>query len=81
MYLIFQIDFQKCVYASPAIDLAYLIYMIADTDCRQHHRDQLIKSYHNEVVNTLNSLGFLGKIPTLIEIHIEMLKNGYLGKK
>lgn len=68
------------VYSTPAIDLAYLMFMIADRECRQNHRDQLLKSYHDQFVATLNQLGCKAKPPTLLDIQVETLKNGLMGK-
>lgn len=75
-----QIDFQLSVYATPAIDLTYLLYMITDNDARDNHRDQLLKTYHDQFTATLKGLGHLGTIPSLLDFHVELLKNGVVGK-
>lgn len=75
-----QIDFQCSVYATPAIDLVFLLYMIADEECNDKHRDQLLKVYHDQFKGTLIELGFLKKIPTLLDFQREMLTNGLMGE-
>lgn len=79
IYLIFQIDFQFSVYGTPAIDLASLLYLVADRECREKHRDRLIKDYHDQFKGTLTSLGYLGAVPSLLDFQIELLKAGPIG--
>lgn len=73
-----QIDFQLSVYATPAIDLAYALYMNADIDARESHRDELLKAYHDQFVETLNKLGFMRKPPSLLDFQVELLRNGLM---
>lgn len=80
LYLIFQIDFQCSVYATPAIDLGFLLYVIGDDACREEHRDELLKEYHGEFKATLVNLGYLGAIPTLLDVQKEILRNGLMGE-
>lgn len=74
-----QIDFQLSVYATPAIDLTYLLYMVSDNDARDN-RDELLKTYHDQFTATLKSLGHLGAIPSLSDFHVELQRNGIVGK-
>lgn len=80
MFVSFQIDFQLSFYGSPAYDLSYLMIMIANAECRQKHRDELLGVYYAQFAATLTDLGFLGKIPTLLDFQVEVLKNGLLGE-
>lgn len=54
--------------------------MIANAECRQKHRDELLGVYHGAFVATLRDLGFLEKIPTLLDFQIEVLRSGLIGK-
>lgn len=54
--------------------------MIADEECNEKHRDQLLKVYHDQFKGTLIELGYLKKIPTLLDFQKEMLTNGIMGK-
>lgn len=76
----FQIDFQLSVYATPAIDLSFLLYVIVDRECRESKRDQLLSIYHRQFKDTLLKLGYLKPIPTLTDFHVELLKNGLMGE-
>lgn len=78
--VILQIDFQCSIYATPAIDLVFLLYVIADSECRENHRDELLSVYHAQFRDTLIKLGFLRAIPTLMDVQVEVLRNGIMGK-
>lgn len=52
---------------------------MASTETRDNHREELIKFYHDSFVDTLNKLGFLKPIPSLLELNVELLKNGLMG--
>lgn len=75
-----QLDFQLSVWGTPAIDIFYLLYMIASTETRVNHRAEIVTHYFTEFNATLNKLGFMGTVPSLNEFNIELLKNGFLGK-
>lgn len=75
----FQIDFQFCFYGSPAADLMWTLYFVGNHETRAGHREELIKLYHQAFVGTLNKLGFLKTPPSLLDLNIELLKNGGLG--
>lgn len=76
----FQLDFQLVFWGSPAIDLYYILYLVASDEVREKNRDDLIKFYHQEFTQTLEKLGLMSKIPTLHEIYLELLKNQFIGK-
>lgn len=56
------------------------MFMIADRECREQHRDQLLRCYHDQFVATLNQLGSTAKPPTLLDIQVEVLRNGLMGR-
>lgn len=67
------IDFQLCIYGTPAIDLFYAKYMMTNSD----RRDELISYYYNVFADCLNKMGFKGKIPTFEDLQNELKNNGY----
>lgn len=71
-------DFQVCVLASPAIDLLYAMQNMISMQNRLEHREDIISYYYQEFVSTLKALGFLKAIPTILDLQVELLKNGGL---
>jgi thiamine kinase-like enzyme len=68
------IDFQMSFMGSPASDLWYfLVSSIAD-DVKVEHFDALLFFYHNELVDSLNQLKYDGTVPTIADLHIDMLE-------
>lgn len=47
------IDFQEVRYASPAIDIFFLLYMSSTPELRESHWDELIKLYHSTIITNL----------------------------
>lgn len=76
--MVFQIDFQLSIYATPAIDLIYALYFFVSAENRQTRRDELIAIYHRQFVDSLKKFGYLKAPPTLIDLKVEMLRNGNL---
>uniref|UniRef100_A0A182MCB7 CHK kinase-like domain-containing protein n=1 Tax=Anopheles culicifacies TaxID=139723 RepID=A0A182MCB7_9DIPT len=74
------LDFQACCWSTPAIDLYYLLNNIVHYKVKAAHKDDLIAFYHAEFTATLKAIGFLGYIPTMLDLQIELLRNGFLGK-
>ncbi|XP_062551178.1 uncharacterized protein LOC134216255 [Armigeres subalbatus] len=72
------LDYQMSFWGTPACDIIYSLYNTCSIETRDNHRDELIKFYHDEFTATLNNLGYLKKIPTLVDLHVEILKCGYL---
>lgn len=75
----FQVDYQYCVWATPAIDLFYVLYLVASSEVRQRFKTELITYYYNEFTKTLKSIGHLAKPPSMVDLQIELQKNGFLG--
>lgn len=53
---------------------------MANTEARTR-REEIVQYYYEEFVKTLKKIGFLGRIPTLLDLNLEMLKNGAMGTK
>lgn len=74
------LDFQIPLYISPGFDLAYMMNMIGNRDVRVERRSEVIKRYHELLVKSLALYGFTGKVPSVIDVNIEMLKIAPFGK-
>uniref|UniRef100_T1E8E4 Uncharacterized protein n=1 Tax=Anopheles aquasalis TaxID=42839 RepID=T1E8E4_ANOAQ len=48
--------------------------MIPEQDVKDNHREELIYLYHQQFSDLLKRLGFLGKIPTLLDLQLELLR-------
>jgi Ecdysteroid kinase-like family len=74
----FQLDFQLTKWGSPCIDIFYLLYMVASEEARENHRDEIIAHYYNEFIAALKDIGFMSKPPGILELNLELLKNGFM---
>uniref|UniRef100_A0AAG5CU53 CHK kinase-like domain-containing protein n=1 Tax=Anopheles atroparvus TaxID=41427 RepID=A0AAG5CU53_ANOAO len=72
------LDFQASCWSTPAIDLYYLLNNIVHYKVKASHKDDLISFYHEEFCATLKALGYLGYIPTMLDLQMELLRNGFL---
>lgn len=72
------IDFQFPLWNTPAIDIFYLLNMIASTETREEYREEIIQYYYKEFVKTLKDIGYLDKIPSFLNLQIELLRCGIL---
>lgn len=71
------LDFQLCNWGSPAIDIIYALYLVASTEVRQNHRDEIISYYYDQFVLTLKDIALLTNIPTLLDLQVELLSHGF----
>lgn len=74
------IDFQLCKYGSPVMDLYIFILSGTELDIKIKYFDYFIKIYHDHLVKQLKILKYSGKIPSLKQLHMDLLKYGYIGK-
>uniref|UniRef100_A0A182JZL4 CHK kinase-like domain-containing protein n=1 Tax=Anopheles christyi TaxID=43041 RepID=A0A182JZL4_9DIPT len=68
------LDYQICCWTTPAIDLYYLLDMIPTQELKDKYRYELIYMYYQQYSDLLRRLGYLGKIPTLLDLQIELLR-------
>lgn len=71
------LDYQLSYFGSPGVDLNYLFYGSVQEKIRKESMKLLIREYHNELVDTLQKLNYQQKIPSLQDIHVEILKTGF----
>ncbi|GAB0087321.1 hypothetical protein DMENIID0001_016170 [Sergentomyia squamirostris] len=72
------IDYQVTSWRSPAYDLIGFFNSFCSTEDNAYNRDLLIKHYHENFRLTLKKLDFNEYIPTLLDVHVEMVKYGLL---
>lgn len=73
------IDYQMSFWASPATDLLYFLLSSVADDIKVDHFDDFIDHYQEQLSESLKKLQYDQHIPTLPEIHIELLEKGYFG--
>lgn len=79
VFLPSQLDFQLSVYASPAVDIFMALYGSMTLENRIKHRDEIILYYYETFVESLKKFGYKSDPPTLLDLHIELTRNGALG--
>ncbi|XP_058063031.1 uncharacterized protein LOC131212951 [Anopheles bellator] len=72
------LDFQLSVWGTPAVDLIYAMYNAVSIDTKEAHREELIYFYHQELVECLRKIGYLRRLPTLLDIQVEIMKCGHM---
>uniref|UniRef100_A0A8W7PNJ0 CHK kinase-like domain-containing protein n=1 Tax=Anopheles coluzzii TaxID=1518534 RepID=A0A8W7PNJ0_ANOCL len=70
------IDYQICSWTTPVVDLYYLLDTIVDQSVKEQHRDAMVYLYYEELRRLLHQLGWLGRVTSLQELHIELLRKG-----
>lgn len=65
-------------WGSPCIDLYYLLYLVASREVSEKHRDEIISYYYKEVVKSLQDIGYMTKPPNMLDLNVELLKNGFM---
>uniref|UniRef100_A0A182T7I2 CHK kinase-like domain-containing protein n=1 Tax=Anopheles maculatus TaxID=74869 RepID=A0A182T7I2_9DIPT len=70
------IDYQICSWTTPAVDLYYLLDTIVDQALKEQHREAMIYLYYEEFRRILAQLGWLGRVSSLQELHMELLRKG-----
>ncbi|EDW05260.1 uncharacterized protein Dmoj_GI21400 [Drosophila mojavensis] len=73
------VDFQLAYVGSPAVDLNYFLYGSLNENVRKVHFKYIIHEYQRVLRETLEKLKYDGHIPTLKEIHIELINNSLIG--
>jgi len=72
------VDYQFCVWGTPAIDLFYVLYLVASSEVRQRFKRELITYYYNEFTKTLKNIGHLAKPPSMLDLQIQLQQSGFL---
>ncbi|KAH8417166.1 hypothetical protein KR222_005489, partial [Zaprionus bogoriensis] len=76
---LYLVDYQLCKYGTVAIDLLYFLISSPQLELKVNKFDYFIKYYHDQLIAHLKLLNYTKKLPTLIDIHTSLLKNGIWG--
>jgi thiamine kinase-like enzyme len=74
------IDFQGPFWGSPANDILYFLISSVADDIKIDHFDDFIEFYHDQLTTALKKLNYDQHIPTLPELHVDLLEKGAFGK-
>ncbi|KAL5285584.1 hypothetical protein ACFFRR_007345 [Megaselia abdita] len=67
------LDFQLAYFGSPAVDLNYFLFGSFNENIRKVHYKYVIREYQKVLKDTLEKLNYIGHIPTLKELSIEII--------
>lgn len=73
------IDYQMSFWGSPVTDLGYFFISSLADDVKVENFDDLLMFYHEELVKALKTLNYEKHIPTLSELHIDLLEKAPTG--
>ncbi|KAI4473790.1 hypothetical protein M0804_015171 [Polistes exclamans] len=62
------VDFQMCVYGSPALDLQYFLSTSTNNEVYDNYQDRLIDEYYNTLCNTMKQLDCKTLPPSIKEL-------------
>lgn len=65
------VDFQMCVWGSPAVDIHYFINTSLNDDLRENHQDELFYFYYTTLVDLLKRLKYAGRVPSMYEFQMQ----------
>ncbi|XP_039429598.1 uncharacterized protein LOC120413012 [Culex pipiens pallens] len=68
----------RCHWGSPAIDLICLLDKIVTPALKATHRREIVYAYYQHFVQILDAIGYLGVVPRLVELQMELLRKGFL---
>lgn len=67
------------VYASPAVDIFMALYGSMTLKNRKTYRNEIILFYYETFVSCLRRFGYVKEPPTLLDLNVELTRNGALG--
>ncbi|XP_030571941.1 uncharacterized protein LOC115770689 isoform X1 [Drosophila novamexicana] len=73
------VDYQMCKYGSVAFDLLYFLLSSPKLELKLNKFDYFIKQYYDQLIKHLKLLNYSKKLPSLIDIHTSLIKNGIWG--
>lgn len=71
------IDYQLSSWGSPSGDLLYFLITSVADDIKVDHFDDFISYYHDQLSESLKKLRFDQRIPSLTELHVDLLDKGF----
>ncbi|XP_060648424.1 uncharacterized protein LOC132786054 [Drosophila nasuta] len=73
------VDYQMCKYGNVAMDLLYFLISSPKLELKINKFDYFVKHYYDQLIKHLKLLNYTEKLPTLIDIHTQLLKYGIWG--
>ncbi|XP_055856530.1 uncharacterized protein LOC129919611 [Episyrphus balteatus] len=73
------LDYQLAYFGSPATDINYFLFGSMNENVRKVHFKFIVREYHRHLKETLEKLNYGGQIPTLKDIHVEIIRNSLIG--
>ncbi|XP_058055650.1 uncharacterized protein LOC131207058 [Anopheles bellator] len=71
------LDYQLSFYGSPGLDLNFFLFGSLTPEVRSTHMPELVQVYHATLRNTLERLHYRGSIPSLPDVHVELIRKGF----
>ncbi|XP_011296879.1 uncharacterized isoform X2 [Fopius arisanus] len=68
------VDYQMCVWTSPAVDLLYIFNIVPETNIKMIHDDIFLQHYLTHLSNTMARIGCTANPPTLEQLKKSMYK-------
>lgn len=56
-----------------------MLYMVTSDKAREH-RVEIVCKYYEAFKRNLTDMGFIGKVPTLLDFNVELISSGFLGE-
>lgn len=75
------LDFQGCSWSGPGLDLHYFITSSVHNDVKIDCYDELIKHYHEQLLESLKKLKYDQYVPTLDDLYQDLSEKAGMGKK
>lgn len=69
-------DFQILHYSAPMTDVSHMLFSSSEESLRDADWDRVIQRYHEVLTDTLRKLGYTKPVPTLMDLHVDMLHKG-----
>lgn len=73
------VDYQLPFWGTPSSDILYFLITSVADDIKVDHFDHFIEFYHEQLSSALIKLNFDQHIPTLSELHIDLIEKGFFG--
>uniref|UniRef100_A0AAG5CV12 CHK kinase-like domain-containing protein n=1 Tax=Anopheles atroparvus TaxID=41427 RepID=A0AAG5CV12_ANOAO len=71
------LDYQLSFYGSPGVDLNFFLYGSVRAEVRTKHANELVQLYHGTLRSTMERLQYRGPIPSLPDVHVEIIRKGF----
>ncbi|XP_052863303.1 uncharacterized protein LOC128269939 [Anopheles cruzii] len=71
------LDYQLSFFGSPGVDLNFFLFGSLKPEVRSAHTPELVQVYHTTLRTTLERLHYPGPIPSLPDVHVEIIRKGF----